>query len=644
MFDKMKANDPPSGGSGGFGSGGFGSGGFGGGGFGGGGFGGFGGGGFGSGGFGGGGFGGGGFGGGGLFAALPPKPKVINPHLLKARKNLDLPTHYLHLLNSDKRDKPLSGTTTKMLLSKHAKRKPFSKINLSFKKSRFFNKIVASQTKRFTYYGDPSFRLNDDDLDYPPTKSDKKLVRTLCCSFNHLEHLDVHEMNMQSKSSLVSLSKLNHLQSLNIQLQVGNFMGNPRLFQNLKELKHINLTISESPHKKMADFAPLTRFFQGLARLPSLESYCVNIREVSIYEEHTEAFIGAILENLTLFKQKKFSVKINCSESIRAKIISFTSFLERIDACVYNYMVTVGNEQDNFKADASKKLLLVWKDFKENDSAEPLLSACTSLENLFIEQHNLSVSPKNLNLPQTLKALTIWSETPAMVRNYLPDFKTWEEIFSKLPNLENLSLILSKPVPTFIEWAQKVPQLECLKNLKQLHLHVEEDSFPPVKYDNFVREWPQSMKNLNKLEVLDLKLTTLLLDSLDFLTETMASLPQLKKIKIHLALHQAQQMEKLKFSIPPKNLPLLEDIWLGVSEYLSKSCAHKLLQDFGNCENLQSLVVSCLAFDEEVAISTLKKLSHLRKLQIEANTGNTIRMNLKREFIKHKESSILKGL
>jgi len=217
-------------------------------------------------------------------------------------------------------------------------------------------------------------------------------------------------------------------------------------------------------------------------------------------------------------------------------------------------------------------------------------------------------------------------------------------VLSSLKDLENLGLILHNPDQETQRWVNRLPQRVSLKSLKQYHLKLREDTFlrqgENMEYMSFLIGWSQSLKHLSNLESLSLDVTFLLLFSLNFFTDALANLQNLKRIKLNLMLNPAQIKEGLKFVIPPGNLPKLESIWLGFSQYVSKYSAEKLLQDLPHCDNLQSLNVSGLAFDEETSISTLKKLAHLKTLQIETHSKHTLRMNSKKEIVKCKPTAL----
>jgi len=564
-----------------------------------------------------------------------PLPTIPNPLLLKARKNFDLSTDRIHLLSSEKYKK-LSGRTIKLLLFQHAKKKPFGKISLGSKVPPLA-KIIGRNVKNFSYHTenqDPEFQ-----------RSERKLLRFIASSYKYLERLDASKLDIQNKSSLASLAKLNHLQNLRMKLTAGKSLPSPRFFQNLKRLQHLTLSILESPQNKETDLATLAGFLYHLTLLPSIESYNIDIRTKTT--EKSEYFVGTVLYYVSLLKAKRFSVKIQCSEDIDLKVETFGSFLENVDTLELRYSGNGPNPTGrvNFQTPTSKKLILLLKPSQRGSSSVAILNACTSLENLYLEESQTAALLTALNLPQTLKALTLRLSSPQSPHEQYKSWKKfWEDALSSMGNLESLSLILHNSDQATLQWTSRLPKRVSLKSLKQYHLKLREDILrrqsENVEYMNFLTEWSQTLKDLSNLEGLSLDMTFLLLYSLDFFTEALASFQQLKCIQLNLVLSPLQKRETLKFTIPSQPLPKLEHISLGLSQYVSKDSAAKLLQDFFSCENLQSLTVSGLAFDEENAISTLKKLAHLKTLQIETTARNTLRLNSKKEFIKCKPTPL----
>ncbi len=556
-----------------------------------------------------------------------PLPPPLNPLLLKARKNFDLPTDCVSSLNST-RYKKLSPKTIKLLLSKHAKKKPFWKMSFEFKKIHTFSKTIASYVKKYSYHSknkDPRFQ-----------KSDDKLLRLLASSYKRLEYLNANHLDIQTESSLYSLAKMNRLQNLSMKLHIGKPIPSPRLFRNLQRLQSLKLSITESHQTKKSDLVQLGSLFHSLALLSSLESYTIDIRtEMS---EESGHFVGTLLYYISLLKAKRFSVTVRCSEEIDLNVKMFRSLLENIDTLEYKYSGATSSPNAHFKAPTSKKLILLLKLSKRKQLFISLVNSCTSLENLYFEQGGvvfpLTDAP---NFPQALKTLTLGTTN----FNSPETFKFWENVLSNLNNLENLSFLLKHPKRGIQEWISHLPKHASFKNLKQYHLKLEGDT---SRQFQFQTEWSKSIQGLSSLEGLSFDITCILLKSLDFFTETMASLPKLKNIKLNLLLHNSQPKQTLMFRLPPQNFQSIEHIWLDASQYLSKDSAAKLLQDIAKCENLQSLHVSGLVFNEETAFSTLKGLPQLRALKIETDTRGFLTLNSKKEIMKLKAKSSKKQM
>jgi len=556
-------------------------------------------------------------------------PLPENPFLLKARKNLDLPTSCIYLLNSEKYKK-FSSKTIKLLLSKHAKKKPFGKMSLGPKKSHAFSNIIANNVKKYSYH------TESEDTEFQ--KPERKLLRLLSSSYKHLQCLDASKLDLQNKSSLYSISKLNRLQYLTMKLTTGKPLPSPRFFQSLKHLQRLTLSIKESPQAHSNSLAELGRVFHNLTLLPSLESYNIDI--YTAFSDQSENLVGIVLENLDLPKAKRFAIRVHCSEALNLKIDTFSSLLESIDTLVYKYSGSLPNERVNFEALTPKKLILILRPSHQRESFQNILNACNSLETLSLDQNASSISPSVLKLPQTLKSLTFRFSNLDSITDFPQYFKAWEVLLSSLSNLENLSFIPRNSNTATQQWISQLPQCMSLKSLKQYHLNLEGDSsLQPggkIEYDSFITEWSRSLCSLDNLEGLSLDITFSLVKSLNCFADALASLSKLKRIRLNLFLHPSQPKETLEFYLPSQNLPSLEHVWLDFSQYVSKNSATKLLDDIANCENLVSFNVSGLSFNEETAISTLKGLPQLKELEIETDTREILTINSKKEIIKHK--------
>jgi len=546
---------------------------------------------------------------------------MSNPFLLKARKNFDIPTECIYLLNSEKYKK-FSPKTIKLLLSQHAKKKPFSKMSLG-SKIPLSTTIIGRNVKNFFYFNEKS--------NLKSQKLQRKFLRLIGSTYKHLEYLDVRKLDIQNKSSLGSISKLNHLQSLIMDLFLGKPIPPPRFFQNLKHLRHISLSITELIQNKETDIASITGFLYNLTLLPSLESY--NMAIYTAVSEKSESFVGTVFYYLDLLKAKRFSVKLLCSEEIDLKLEMFSSFLQSVDTLEYKYFGSTPSLPCHFQAPTSKELILFLKPSEKKQSLPSLINACPSLENLYFEQRKITV---NLNLPQTLKNLVLSISSPQLPKTC----KFWEGMLSSLTNLEDLSFTIKNPDVIIQDWISQLPKRASLKSLKKYDLKLEGDTTlapgAKLEYDSFLTQWSRGIQSLKNLESLSLKITFVLLKSLDFFTEAIASSPKLRNIKLNLLLHHSQPKETLKLCLPSQKNSSLEHIWLDVSQYLSKDSAEKILQEISHCENLQSFNVSGLAFDEETAIATFKGLAQLRELEIETNTKGFLTINSKKEIIKHK--------
>ena len=575
-----------------------------------------------------------------MFGLTPPPRMVLrrsgpikNPSLLNARKKFDLPTECISFLNLEKKYRKISLKTIKLLLSQHAKKMPFGKVTLA-SKVLAVTKTIGRNVKNFSYYMENQYSKL--------LKPEIKLLRLIGSAYKHLEHPNVSSIDVQDKSSLSNISKLNHLQSLSIKLFLGKPLPSPHFFQSVKHLRHISLSITESPQNNETDFAPFAGFFYSLTLLPFLESYSMHIH--TAFSEKSENFVKTVFYYLNLLKVKRFSVEIYCSEDIDLKFEKFSSFLESVDTLEYRYMQRAPSQTPHFQASTSKKLILFLKPaekkqpltslanltpsekkhyltslvnnlnpFEKNPSLISLINVCTSLENLYLEQRKITV---DLNLPQTLRSLVlaISSQSPKTC-------KFWGDMLSSLKNLESLSLFLRNPDLVIENWVSQLPKHASLQNLKRYHLKLESDTTPHpilqpgvklITYDSFLTKWSKGIQCLENLEDLTFDITFVLLKSLDFFIEAIASLPKLKNIKLNLLLHGSQPEEFLKFFLHPQGLPSPGQIERDISQYLAKDSVAKLLQDILNRENLQSFSIKNFVFDEETTLSTLKGLSSLK--------------------------------
>lgn len=218
---------------------------------------------------------------------------------------------------------------------------------------------------------------------------------------------------------------------------------------------------------------------------------------------------------------------------------------------------------------------------------------------------------------------------------HLQCLDAWKDQFCRLKNLESLCLVLASPCQKVLQWISQL----SLKSLKSYHFKLQDQSREQKGgeeyHRSFLLKWSENLQNFSSLEDLSIEITSFRLDSLDFITKSLSNLPTLKRIRLHLNLHNKQPKEKLKLSIPCENLPQLEQFWLKSYQFLSKDSAPKLLQEIVKCKNLQSLKISGLDFDEAKAISTVRKLRSLKELAIYNERKDILSLFFKKKIIKH---------
>jgi len=540
--------------------------------------------------------------------------KPWNHLILKARKYLDISPSSIPLLTSSS-FRELNSSAIKLLLSKYLKKNPFQNISFRPKSQKII--IAANNAKKYTALEQESdlfalVMLSSEE------KSQLPLFKKISSSYKSLESLDLSLIQIK-KAFLTPLKKLNQLRKLRLNLPIENAYIYLNFFKGFNKLKHVTLQISDTSNGQHdLHLARLASVLYEFTLLPALESYSIEASASSKSDHEKEAFLGTLLYYLSLSKAKRFSVKIHCSGLHDLKLDIFRSWIESIDTLELKLKTKDQPEvlQLNPLIDSQRKLTFIL-DGKPS-AAETFINLCPSLENVHIDLKCDSPHPVSLKFPPALKALTlridnsIWEKTSEL-------FKTWQSAISNLESLQEFHLEVLEPDGPLLNFVSNLFQLKNFQNLKKYSLQIQGYVSliqPDTAEYGFLEKWSQGLQYLRQLESLTLSLIQVHLDSLGFFAQALSNCSNLKDLNIYFNLPRSGLKEKSEFATPWQYVPKLENLWLEFVKFDSKSFTHDILKDIPHLENLKSLNIIGLDFDENVKISTLSKLKNLKQQSI----------------------------
>jgi len=554
---------------------------------------------------------------------LPPLPVVQNTKpwnltVLKARKNLCIPPAFAFLLIS-KYYKSLGKTKIKLLLSKQIKKTPFRDVLLEPEHEPFI-KILANRIKRYSIkYPDHTI------IGKAIPKSQLKLFKTIFSSYKHLQHLNLIRYQIPHKSFLASIAKVNQLESLHLRLLIDKNSIYPNFFNNLKQLKHLALFITQSS-KDPVDLNAFERFLLGFTLLPSLQSYNIDCYGLNNTFQQGDDFLEILLYCLNQSKAPKFKVEISYRKDyIPLRTDRFPSFFQSLDTFVYKYALSVHLIKFCPKVNATRTLIIILHFSLTEVSPENLLNACTSLKNALIEFRSDSIPLIDLKFPQTLKLLTLYARDKPSQEFTPQALEKWTLAISPLKNLEEFCLGFNTSSIDSIQWINQVSQLEAMKSLKNYSLEFTPlfNRGPGLKnadLNSFLSEWSRNIQKLSHLGSFSLSLQNISLHSLEFLTNAISSLSNLRNLRI--ILKQSPPNEKLEFSIPWHKVSMLENVEIQLLEFNFKDEFEvHLLKDLDSAhfENLKRLFIFGPKFNETITIPLLSKFKNSKGFSVVAD-------------------------